>query len=111
MRRRFVRHRGSLLCRRYMKKSIKHFSAIAKRACASGHVFDLFACALDQAWPRRPCLPPRSICSFFIPPGRRVSPPRYVNHTHSLRQSHTLSTTDCVFDKRTLLREKSSSTP
>jgi len=33
---------------KYMKKSIKHFSAIAKRACASGHVFDLFACALDQ---------------------------------------------------------------
>uniref|UniRef100_A0A7S0P3C0 Protein transport protein SEC23 n=1 Tax=Calcidiscus leptoporus TaxID=127549 RepID=A0A7S0P3C0_9EUKA len=33
---------------KYMKKAQKHYAAVAKRAAAAGHVFDLFACALDQ---------------------------------------------------------------
>ena len=33
---------------KYMKKAIKHYQAVAKRVSAAGHVFDIFACALDQ---------------------------------------------------------------
>jgi len=33
---------------KHVKKALKHFSAVAKRVAAAGHVVDIFACALDQ---------------------------------------------------------------
>ncbi|KAM4690679.1 protein transport protein Sec23A isoform 1-T2 [Rhinophrynus dorsalis] len=33
---------------KYVKKATKHFEALANRAAASGHVIDIYACALDQ---------------------------------------------------------------
>ena len=33
---------------KYMKKAIKHYEALATRACANGHAIDIYACALDQ---------------------------------------------------------------
>ncbi len=33
---------------KYMKKAQKHFASVALRASKVGHVFDVFACALDQ---------------------------------------------------------------
>eukprot|EP01114_Cavostelium_apophysatum_P003750 TRINITY_DN1387_c0_g2_i2.p1 TRINITY_DN1387_c0_g2~~TRINITY_DN1387_c0_g2_i2.p1 ORF type:complete len:752 (+),score=199.83 TRINITY_DN1387_c0_g2_i2:97-2352(+) len=33
---------------KHTKKAIKHFEGVAKRAVTSGHVIDVFACALDQ---------------------------------------------------------------
>jgi len=33
---------------KHVKKAVKHYTAVAKRVAAAGHVFDLFACALDQ---------------------------------------------------------------
>ncbi|XP_072284650.1 protein transport protein Sec23A [Pyxicephalus adspersus] len=33
---------------KYVKKSTKHYEALANRAAASGHVIDIYACALDQ---------------------------------------------------------------
>jgi protein transport protein SEC23 len=33
---------------KHFKKALKHYAAVAKRVAASGHVFDIFACALDQ---------------------------------------------------------------
>ncbi|CAL8298326.1 unnamed protein product [Arctogadus glacialis] len=33
---------------KYMKKSTKHYEALASRASANGHIMDIYACALDQ---------------------------------------------------------------
>ncbi|KAM7109210.1 protein transport protein Sec23A isoform 1-T2 [Ciconia maguari] len=33
---------------KYVKKSTKHFEALANRAATNGHVVDIYACALDQ---------------------------------------------------------------
>ncbi|XP_075388490.1 protein transport protein Sec23A [Tenrec ecaudatus] len=33
---------------KYVKKGTKHFEALANRAATSGHVIDIYACALDQ---------------------------------------------------------------
>ncbi|XP_077117366.1 protein transport protein Sec23A [Ranitomeya variabilis] len=33
---------------KYVKKATKHFEGLATRAAASGHVIDIYACALDQ---------------------------------------------------------------
>lgn len=33
---------------KYMKKAIKHYSALATRAAANGHTIDIYSCALDQ---------------------------------------------------------------
>ena len=33
---------------KYMKKAVKHYQGVAKRASAAGHVIDVFACSLDQ---------------------------------------------------------------
>ncbi|KAJ6655663.1 hypothetical protein lerEdw1_004899 [Lerista edwardsae] len=33
---------------KYVKKATKHFEALANRAAATGHVIDVYACALDQ---------------------------------------------------------------
>ena len=33
---------------KFMKKAVKHYQAVAMRASKVGHVFDVFACALDQ---------------------------------------------------------------
>ncbi|XP_007936782.1 protein transport protein Sec23A [Orycteropus afer afer] len=33
---------------KYVKKATKHFEALANRAATSGHVIDIYACALDQ---------------------------------------------------------------
>ncbi|XP_073433960.1 protein transport protein Sec23A isoform X2 [Dendrobates tinctorius] len=33
---------------KYVKKATKHFDGLATRAAASGHVIDIYACALDQ---------------------------------------------------------------
>ena len=33
---------------KYLKKAVKHYQAVAKRAVTAGHVVDIFACALDQ---------------------------------------------------------------
>jgi protein transport protein SEC23 len=33
---------------KYLKKALKHYQAVAKRAVTAGHVVDIFACALDQ---------------------------------------------------------------
>ncbi|XP_051941235.1 protein transport protein Sec23A [Hippocampus zosterae] len=33
---------------KFMKKAAKHYEALASRASASGHVIDIYACALDQ---------------------------------------------------------------
>jgi len=33
---------------KHIKKAVKHYSAVAKRATTAGHVVDIFACALDQ---------------------------------------------------------------
>ncbi|XP_019734052.1 protein transport protein Sec23A isoform X2 [Hippocampus comes] len=33
---------------KFMKKAAKHYEALASRASASGHVMDIYACALDQ---------------------------------------------------------------
>jgi len=33
---------------KHLKKAIKHYQAVAKRAVTAGHVVDIFACALDQ---------------------------------------------------------------
>ncbi|XP_012661891.1 protein transport protein Sec23A [Otolemur garnettii] len=33
---------------KYVKKGTKHFEALANRAAATGHVIDIYACALDQ---------------------------------------------------------------
>mmetsp|Transcript_10146 Transcript_10146/g.29948 ORF Transcript_10146/g.29948 Transcript_10146/m.29948 type:complete len:761 (+) Transcript_10146:73-2355(+) len=33
---------------KHVKKALKHYSAVAKRVAAAGHVCDIFACALDQ---------------------------------------------------------------
>ena len=35
----------------YLKKALKHYQAVAKRAVTAGHVVDIFACALDQVLP------------------------------------------------------------
>ncbi|KAG8449678.1 hypothetical protein GDO86_016355 [Hymenochirus boettgeri] len=34
---------------KYVKKATKHYEALANRAAASGHVIDIYACALDQS--------------------------------------------------------------
>eukprot|EP00127_Corallochytrium_limacisporum_P000551 Clim_evm7s18 gene=Clim_evmTU7s18 len=34
---------------KYMKKAIKHYESLATRAATSGHVVDIYACALDQS--------------------------------------------------------------
>ena len=31
-----------------MKKAIKHYEALAKRASENGHAIDIYSCALDQ---------------------------------------------------------------
>jgi len=36
-----------------MKKAVKHYQGVAKRASAAGHVIDVFACSLDQVRARR----------------------------------------------------------
>jgi len=33
---------------KHVKKALKHYAAVAKRAAAASHVVDIFACALDQ---------------------------------------------------------------
>jgi len=33
---------------KHLKKAVKHYQAVAKRAVTAGHVVDIFACALDQ---------------------------------------------------------------
>nr|KAF6502481.1 Sec23-like protein A, COPII coat complex component [Molossus molossus] len=33
---------------KYVKKGMKHFEALANRAATTGHVIDIYACALDQ---------------------------------------------------------------
>nr|XP_060483128.1 protein transport protein Sec23A-like [Panthera onca] len=33
---------------KYVKKGTKHFEALANRAATTGHVIDIYACALDQ---------------------------------------------------------------
>jgi len=33
---------------KHMKKALKHYAGVAQRASKVGHVFDIFACALDQ---------------------------------------------------------------
>uniref|UniRef100_A0A673M5X7 Protein transport protein SEC23 n=1 Tax=Sinocyclocheilus rhinocerous TaxID=307959 RepID=A0A673M5X7_9TELE len=33
---------------KFMKKATKHYEALANRAAASGHIIDIYACALDQ---------------------------------------------------------------
>lgn len=33
---------------KHIKKAVKHYTAVAKRAVTAGHVVDIFACALDQ---------------------------------------------------------------
>lgn len=33
---------------KYMKKSIKHYDALALRAATNGHTVDIYSCALDQ---------------------------------------------------------------
>jgi len=33
---------------KHLNKAFKHYSAVAKRAVAAGHVVDIFACSLDQ---------------------------------------------------------------
>ncbi|KAI9526998.1 Protein transport protein Sec23A [Dissostichus eleginoides] len=33
---------------KFMKKATKHYEALANRACANGHIIDIYACALDQ---------------------------------------------------------------
>jgi protein transport protein SEC23 len=35
-------------CAIYMKKAIKHYEALAKRAADNGHAIDMYSCALDQ---------------------------------------------------------------
>ncbi|MEE6514282.1 hypothetical protein FKM82_022299 [Ascaphus truei] len=34
---------------KYVKKATKHFEGLANRAAVSGHVIDIYACALDQS--------------------------------------------------------------
>lgn len=33
---------------KYLKKAMKHYEGLAKRACTNGHVVDIYSCALDQ---------------------------------------------------------------
>ncbi|KAI9564043.1 hypothetical protein GHT06_007781 [Daphnia sinensis] len=33
---------------KFMKKAMKHYEALASRACTNGHAIDIYACALDQ---------------------------------------------------------------
>merc|ERR1719436_254497 len=47
-------------CAKFMRKAIKHYEGLAKRAADNGHAIDLYSCALDQTG----LLEMKSVCNM-----------------------------------------------
>ena len=47
---------------KYVKKAVKHYEGLAKRAADNGHAVDLYSCALDQTG----LLEMKSVCNLSI---------------------------------------------
>ncbi|XP_005362274.2 protein transport protein Sec23A-like [Microtus ochrogaster] len=64
---------------KYVKKGTKHFEALANRAATTGHVIDIYACALDQTGllemkccPNLTGMQERLACPFSLPPADAI---------------------------------------
>ena len=60
-------------CAKFMRKAIKHYEGLAKRAADNGHAIDLYSCALDQTG----LLEMKSVCNMTG--GNMVMGDRYSN--------------------------------
>ena len=59
-------------CAKFMRKAIKHYEGLAKRAADNGHAIDLYSCALDQTG----LLEMKSVCNMTG--GNMVMGDRYI---------------------------------